>query len=79
MCGATGYPRRLARSLGRYDLKIVTPGWVEMGKYRASSFVVVLDHAVMAHMKYNSRFWRAMESVEHHNAMTLLRQEGKEL
>jgi hypothetical protein len=40
-----GYPRDLARSLGRDDLRIISPFDVEHGYFRGRSVDVVVDHA----------------------------------
>lgn len=40
------YPKELARKLGREDLRIVSPGWLEYGGWRGSRFPgMVQDHA----------------------------------
>ena len=44
--GKLDYPRRLARQLGRYDIKIVSPSIFENKQLRATNKPIVLDHAV---------------------------------
>lgn len=42
------YPARLAKELGREDLQIVSPSWLEMERWRGGKFSgIILDHAVM--------------------------------
>ena len=44
--GDAHYPRRLARELGREDLEIVGPTWIENYRWRGvGSLNVVIDHA----------------------------------
>lgn len=39
------YPKRLARSVGRRDLQIVGPGWLESGWIGRRFTGIVVDHA----------------------------------
>ncbi len=50
------YPRDLARKLGRDDLFIKSPSWLEKNYYGLSLTGVVLDHAVYL----NERQWGAI-------------------
>ena len=44
--GNTSYPMGLAKLLGRDDLKIVSPTWLENDGYRGVSLTgVIVDHA----------------------------------
>jgi len=44
--GFTDYPRRLAHDLGRSDLQIVTPGWIEARSWRGVALPeIIVDHA----------------------------------
>lgn len=44
--GHLAYPRDLARRLGRTDLEIVSPGWLDERNMRGREFTaIVLDHA----------------------------------
>lgn len=46
--GNISYPKALALHLGRGDLVIVSPTFIESGKWRGKEFTgVVLDHACM--------------------------------
>ncbi len=43
-----GYPTDLAQSLGRHDLKIVRPSWLEPKNVRGLVFTdVIIDHAAV--------------------------------
>ena len=43
--GDTSYAQALANSLGRDDLEIVGPGYIEQGRYRGiKDLQIVLDH-----------------------------------
>lgn len=45
--GSLGYARDLARHLGRADLKIVSPSWLENSQYMGLTFSgIVTDHAM---------------------------------
>lgn len=45
--GDFSYPTELARKLGRNDLKIVSPLWLENGSYRGITYPdVIVDHSV---------------------------------
>lgn len=39
------YPRALARSLGRTDLLVVSPGWVRASNLQGRRVPIVVDHA----------------------------------
>ena len=40
------YPKRLAESIGRNDLQIVTPYWFDSEKWRGRKFSeIIVDHA----------------------------------
>lgn len=41
----TGYDRKLARELGREDLRIVEPSWLDHGWYGKVLTGIVVDHA----------------------------------
>jgi hypothetical protein len=45
--GHHGYPRALARHLGRSDIRIVSPSWVGSGRSHGCADTVVVDHAAM--------------------------------
>lgn len=48
--GAVDYPKRLARSLGRDDLEIVSPEWINSDSWRGRDFpAIILDHAARLH------------------------------
>lgn len=50
------YPTALARHLGREDLKIVSPRWIEHGQWRGITFPALrADHAV----SFTERLWEA--------------------
>jgi len=52
--GHTKYPERLAKKIGRDDLKIVTPYWLESNAWRGCRFTgVAVDHA--AHLTNRQR------------------------
>lgn len=44
------YARDLARHLGRDDLEIVPPVWLEEKRWQGASRPVILDHAALYHM-----------------------------
>lgn len=53
-----GYPKDLARRLGRADLVIVSPGWFQGDRWRGIQFkAIVLDHAT----EYTESIFRAIE------------------
>ena len=39
------YPTHLARVLGRPDLRVVSPYWLELGGWHGCRYSVVVDHA----------------------------------
>jgi hypothetical protein len=44
--GALDYPKRLARDLGRTDLEIVAPSWLDYESWRGRHLTgIVVDHA----------------------------------
>lgn len=45
--GRHGYPRALARHLGRPDIHIVSPSWVGSGRALGCAHTIVVDHAAM--------------------------------
>lgn len=56
--GQLSYPKALARRIGREDLRIVGPSWVEQGQYRGMDLPEIeIDHAIR---RMTERFWRGM-------------------
>ena len=54
------YPLRLAKTLGRTDLQIISPGQLELGRFRGAKVSgVVLDHAA----GLTSDQWRGFEEL----------------
>jgi len=49
------YPKRLCQELGRNDLKIVGPGWLENGWRGMELSGLVIDHAAVDHMTPHQR------------------------
>ena len=45
--GYHGYPRALARHLGRSDIRIVSPSWVGSGRSLGCADTIVVDHAAV--------------------------------
>jgi hypothetical protein len=59
------YPKQLAREIGRVDLKIVSPEWIEDRRWRGVELSgIVLDHAA----PLTNRQWEAL-----HEAQTRVR------
>lgn len=48
--GSLTYPKQLARKLGRLDLQIVGPRWLEYGWVGVRIPGLVIDHAACEHM-----------------------------
>jgi hypothetical protein len=59
------YPQALARKLGRTDLKIVSPSWLELGWRGRELSGIVRDHA----SDWNDEQWRRF-----HFALAMVRQ-----
>ena len=49
--GQHGYPRALARHLGRPDIHIVSPSWVGSGWALGCAHTVVVDHGAMLSLR----------------------------
>ena len=49
--GRHGYPRALARHLGRPDIRIVSPSWVDSGRSLGCAHTIVVDHAAMLSLR----------------------------
>ena len=49
--GRHGYPRALARHLGRPDIRIVSPSWVGSDRSLGCAHTIVVDHAAMLSLR----------------------------
>lgn len=59
------YPTKLAQSIGRADLKIVTPSWILGQNWKGCEFsAVARDHAYRLHNNYNEIFEDYMEQIK---------------
>lgn len=54
--GGLSYPRALAQTLGRTDLKIVPAAWLEDDHWRGVKSAVVLDHATVLNLSQIGTF-----------------------
>jgi hypothetical protein len=57
----TGYPRDLAKHLGRTDLEIYGPSWLSGERWRGIERPVVIDHAAYENM--SSREWSVLNEI----------------
>lgn len=61
--GRLDYPKRLAESIGRTDLRIVSPGWISGDMHRGRRITgIAIDHAMSRDKKY-IEFWRKVPDV----------------
>jgi len=62
--GRLDYPKALARKLGREDLKIVSPYWIEDRQWAGMEFPAMdIDHATTFTEKQWERYWEAKTRV----------------
>ena len=68
-CGSnTYYPEKLAQSLGRQDLKIVSPYWLRMESIRGREFTeIVVDHAADLTDSQHEAFLEAKHRIQRSN------------
>jgi hypothetical protein len=58
------YPRHLARSLNREDLKIVSPSWLEDRRFVGLNITdIILDHAFIPDLKTFKMFKEALSRI----------------
>ena len=57
----TDYPKRLARSLGRLDLRIVGPGELMADRVRGRREKVVIDHAFWSICEGDARYYAGID------------------
>ena len=62
-CNAhSSYAKALARALGRSDLRIETPGWLEY-RYEGVRVPIVIDHALVGNMSARQQAGYAQASM----------------
>jgi len=62
--GHTLYPEDVARSMGRGDLKIVSPSWLESDAWRGQKFTaIILDHATNLTFDQRAAYMEALCAV----------------
>ena len=55
--GPLGYTERLAKSLGRADIKVASLSWVASERYRGMRTALLVDHFIHRHMTDREREW----------------------